>query len=575
MTGTKEDGAARPGSISESGASAGSENLPLEQIFQNERECPARPFFTQPSPDGLLHWTWGQAVEESRRIASYLLSQGWPPGSRIAIVSKNCAWWIMADFAIWMAGHISVPIFPSLSESAVASILEHSQPVACFVGALDHPLPSNGLTLIALPTVEESLRDASGAIRWKEIVASSKPLSANPSRDARDVATLIYTSGTMGEPKGVMQTFEALERMAESIKPVIAGGEGLDRILSYLPLAHIAERAIVEVNCLYQPIHVFFTAGQASFLEDLKRARPTIFFTVPRLLTRFRQGVHEKISERRLSALLPVPLLGTLLRNRILGGLGLDRTRVAASGSAPLPVETLHWYRRLGLNLIEGYGMTETGITHATLPGKFRAGYVGNPSSCADTRISPEGEVQIKGPMNMAGYYRNPELSRASFTPDGYFKTGDRGQIDEEGRLRIIGRLKEEFKTSKGKYVIPAPIENELNLSGLFDAVCVLGEGLAGPFAAVVLAVERSPTGQTKTRASVEQDLCRELDRVNQKLERHEQLRFLVVVRKPWTVENDFLTPALKVRRVRIEREYAASFLAWEARGERVLWLED
>lgn len=553
-----------------------SDRLPLDQIYRNERERASSLLFTQPAPNGLLEWDWAAAVEESRKAASWLIAQGWPAQSRIAILSRNCAWWIMADFAIWMAGHISVPIFPSLSDSSVAAILEHSQPVACFVGGCDHPprprsAGSNPLKLIALPTAPPEFASSAGVAGWSAILASSQPISSNPVRGARDVATVIYTSGTMGEPKGVMQSFESLAMMAESMRPALYGGSGEDRILSYLPLAHIAERAIVEANLLYQPMHIFFTAGQATFLEDLMRARPTIFFTVPRLLERFRQGVHEKISERALSLLLPIPLVGTLLRRRILAGLGLDRTRVAASGSAPLPVETLHWYRRLGLNLIEGYGMTETGITHANLPGKLRAGYVGNASTCADTRISLTGEVEIKGPMNMEGYYRNPELTRASFTSDGYFKTGDRGEIDAEGRLRIVGRLKEEFKTGKGKYVVPAPIENEMNLSGLFDAVCVLGEGLAGPFAAVVVAAE----GRKKTQAELEPTLVAELDRVNSKLERHEQLRFLVIVPRPWTVENGFLTPALKVRRVRVEREYAPHFLAWEASGKRVVWLAE
>lgn len=561
----------------ESQVSVAGVRLPLEQIYFNERSYPTRLLFTQPAPDGshsLLEWNWAQAVGESRRVAAYLRSQGWRPGSRIAILAKNCAWWIMADFAIWMAGHVSVPIFPGLSASAVGSLLEHCQPAACFVGACSHPPVQSGIPLIWLPTAGENFRSSPGSVSWSNIIADWDPVAESPSRAARDVATLIYTSGTMGEPKGVMQTFESLAMMAESMKPVIAGGGDTDRILSYLPLAHIAERSIVEANCLYRPMHIFFTAGPATFLGDLKRARPTLFFTVPRLLAHFQRGVREKIPQKTLSLLLSIPLVRTLFGKHVLAELGLDRVRVAASGSAPLPVETLHWYRRLGLNLIEGYGMTETGITHASLAGRLRPGYVGDASPCATTRISPEGEVQIKGPMNLVGYYHNPELTRESFTVDGYFKTGDRGEIDKEGRLRIIGRLKEEFKTSKGKYVIPAPIERELSLNGFFDSVCVLGEGLEGPFVAAVLAESRRPADAGK-RAELEPMLSREIDRVNQKLERHERLRFLVIVATPWTVENGLLTPALKVRRIRLEQKFRPSFHAWEASQKRVLWLED
>lgn len=219
--------------------------------------------------------------------------------------------------------------------------------------------------------------------------------------------------------------------------------------------------------------------------------------------------------------------------------------------------------------------MTETGITHSALPGKTRDGYVGNASPYADTRISGDGEVEIKGPMNLAGYYRNPSLTKASFTPDGYFRTGDRGEIDAEGRLRIVGRLKEEFKTSKGKYVIPAQIEKELDLSGLFAAVCVLGAGRTSPFALAVLNPEKQALSHSAaTRAAIEEELKEELRRVNQKLEHYEQLRFLVVAEQPWTVDNGFLTPTLKVRRACVEDLFTPSFDAWERSAKTVLWLE-
>jgi long-chain acyl-CoA synthetase len=219
--------------------------------------------------------------------------------------------------------------------------------------------------------------------------------------------------------------------------------------------------------------------------------------------------------------------------------------------------------------------MTETGITHVPLPGKVRLGFVGNASQYADTRISGEGEIQIKGPMNMAGYFRNRALTQSSFTGDGYFRTGDRGEIDAEGRLRIIGRLKEEFKTSKGKYIIPAPIEHELTTTGLFDSVCVLGAGMTGPFAAVVLVQEkRALCASTETRAQLEAELEQVRLRVNDRFEHHEQLRFVVVVPQPWTVDNGLLTPTLKVRRARVEEMFAPSFSAWEDTGKTILWPE-
>jgi long-chain acyl-CoA synthetase len=217
--------------------------------------------------------------------------------------------------------------------------------------------------------------------------------------------------------------------------------------------------------------------------------------------------------------------------------------------------------------------MTETGITHVPVPGKFRAGYVGNASPCADTRISSEGEIQIKGPMNMLGYFKNAELTQQAFTPDRYFRTGDRGEIDDQGRLRIIGRLKEEFKTSKGKYVVPAPIEKLLSLSTLFESVCVLGSGMAAPFCLAVLVLDlRESANSTGQRLALKDRITSELDRVNGQLDPHEQLRFLVVCQQPWTTENGLLTPTLKVRRALIEQRFATSFADWEQKQQRVLW---
>ncbi|HEY4009988.1 MAG TPA: AMP-binding protein, partial [Acidobacteriaceae bacterium] len=452
--------------------------LPLQRIYAFEAERPAQPFLTQPRDGDIRTWTWAEAMQEVRRIATWLSAQGWPRGSRVVILSKNCAWWIMADFAIWMAGHVSVPFYPSLRGESLAALFDHSEPVACFLGDLDQAPPFSDPALknvrfIAFPNAKPD-HTPPGAEHWHALVRDNEPLRTNPARSADELATIIYTSGTTGQPKGVMQSFLSLSLMGQSMEPAFGNSAlPLDRILSYLPLAHIAERAIVEMNSLMMPLHIFFTEGQPTFVLDLQRSQCSVFFSIPRLYLRFQQGVFEKVPELKLKRLLRIPLLNRIVRKKILRGLGLGHTRLAASGGAAIPIELVHWYRSLGLNFVEGYGMTETGITHVPLPSRFRAGYVGNASPYADTRISDAGEVQIKGAMNLLGYYKNPELTAQAFTDDGYFRTGDRGEIDKQGRLRIIGRLKEEFKTSKGKYVVPAPIEKLLSLSTMFESVCV------------------------------------------------------------------------------------------------------
>lgn len=556
------------------------DDLPLQRIYASERDRHAQPFLTQPTPTEIRTWTWGEAMREVRRIAAWLKNQNWPAGSRVVILSKNCAWWIMADFAIWMAGHVSVPFYPALRDESLVSLFRHSEPVGCFVGELDQRPPFdhpalNKLRIINFPTARPEHLPP-GSEDWQAIVAAGEPLADYPLRSPDDVATIIYTSGTTGQPKGVVQSFRALSLMGLSMEPAVGNSPyPLDRIISYLPLAHIAERAIVEINSLLMPLHIFFTQGQQTFLADLQRAQCTIFFSIPRLYLRFQQGVFEKVPEQKLKRLLKIPLVSRLARGRVLSGLGLSHARLVASGGAAIPVELVHWYRGLGLNFIEGYGMTETGITHVPLPGKFREGYVGNASPYADTRISQEGEIQIKGPMNLLGYYKTPELTQQAFTPDGYFRTGDRGEIDTEGRLRIIGRLKEEFKTSKGKYVFPAPIEKLLSLSTLFESVCVLGSGRAAPFCLAVLVPDlREAASSRDLRTSLQQRIAAELERVNNQLDSHEQLRFMVVCQQPWTTENGLLTPTLKVRRALIEQRFASSFEDWEQMQQRVLWQE-
>jgi long-chain acyl-CoA synthetase len=556
--------------------------LPLDRIYACEQTSASQPLFTQPVNNGeLLHWTWASAMQEVRRMAAWLDAQHFPPGSNIVIVSKNCAWWLMADFAIWMSGHVSVPFFPAARDLSLAALFRHSQPVACFIGSLENPLPLNedifhNLPFIAFPNCAPAHTPA-GSTLWSDIIAQQSPLEGSPTRSATDIATIIYTSGTTGQPKGAVHTFRALSLWAKSMQPTIGPNPAgdVDHILSYLPLAHIAERAIVEMNSLFIPIHIYFTEGQPTFLADLIRSRSTLFFSIPRLYIRFQQGVYEKIPEKRLNLLLSIPIVGNIVRKKILANLGLGGTRLICSGGAAIPVDIIQWYLKMGLNFVEGYGMTEDGITHAPRPGRERVGYVGESSPWAITRISTDGEVQIKGPMNMVGYHNDPDRTREAFTEDGFFRTGDRGEIDELGRLRLVGRLKEEFKTSKGKYVAPGPIEKLLSVSRLFEAVAVFGSGMTAPFAMAVLTPAlRQGLPRAGQRFAIEAKLQAEMDTVNNQLEHHEQLRFLVISEQPWTVDNELLTPTLKVRRSTLEQRYSPRFADWEESQTKVIWME-
>jgi long-chain acyl-CoA synthetase len=346
-----------------------------------------------------------------------------------------------------------------------------------------------------------------------------------------------------------------------------------DRMLSYLPLAHIAERALVEACAFSLGFHVFFVQSSDTFRVDLKRARPSIFFSVPRLFVKFQHGVLERIPQEKLERYLRVPLLNRVVQRRVLRELGLDCVRLAASGGAPLPVSTLQWFRKIGLNLVEGYGMTESGITHTPIGGRSRPGYVGDAVPGVETRLDDNGEILVRSPMNMIGYYKDPEGTKNAFTADGFFRTGDLGEIDPEGWLKIIGRVKEQFKTSKGKYVSPAPIEKLLSAYHGIEVCCVMGSGMPQPFAIVLLSQElRQSAATAEGMKKCEEALQGLVNRVNAQLEAHERLAFVVVSDGPWTVGNGLLTPTMKLKRNVLEELYSKHFEDWKKPNVPVIW---
>jgi long-chain acyl-CoA synthetase len=547
-------------------------DLPLARFDRWERERAGQVFLTQPFDGGKVReWTWAEAAAESRRMGAWLIAQNWEPGSRVAILSKNCAWWIIADLAIWMAGHVSVPIYPSLKHESARQILEHSEAKACFLGATDEhemagfAMPPN-VQCITFPTI------AAGPIHWDTVIASASPLSEYPARSPEELATIIYTSGTTGIPKGVMHAFGALSYNAKVLV------EQLDltadqRILSYLPLAHIVERVGVECLTLFLGSQLFFTEGLETFITDLQRARPTIFLSVPRLLTKFQQNVFAKIPKPKLDFLFRVPIVGRVVKQYILRQLGLSTVRHAACGAAPLPPETLAWYRALGLNLTEGYGTTETLITHLPQLDAVRPAYVGTAIRGVETELGEDDELLIRSPMNMLGYYKDPAGTQSAFRVDGFFRTGDIVHIDPDGQLKIVGRLKEQFKTSKGKYVAPAPIECKLARHPAVEACCLMGSGLASPFAVVLLSEDaRQKCTDPQAKVALEQSLEKLIQGVNAQLDPHERVAFLAIVDGPWTVGNGFLTPTLKLKRSVLEQHYQEKVQGWRGENRLVVW---
>jgi long-chain acyl-CoA synthetase len=469
-----------------------------------------------------------------------------------------------------------VPLYPTLAPTTIQQILEHSGAKLLFVGKLDtweqmKPGVPAGLPCIAHPLASADAKNSFA--QWDDIIARTAPLAGEPVRPADELCTIIYTSGTTGMPKGVEHTFGTLAFAVQTgltRLPLNADS----RMLSYLPLAHVVERGLVEHGQLGTGFRVYFADSLQTFTEDMQRARPTIFFSVPRLWVKFQQAVLHKMPQKKLDLLLSLPIISGIVKKKIMTTLGLDHCVMAISGAAPIPPDLLRWYGRIGLKIAEGYGLTENcALSHITAPGED-IGTVGRPYDGVECRIDPaSGEIQVKSAATMTGYYRQPELTQQVFTADGFLHTGDKGVIDARGTLKITGRVKDLFKTSKGKYVAPAPIEEKLVMHAAVEACCVTGANLGQPLAMVMLNLEAmQEAAEADGRSALERSLAEHLQRVNATLDPHEQLECIVVTNEAWTVDNDLITPTFKVKRNRIEERFAASYEQWESTRSKVIW---
>jgi long-subunit acyl-CoA synthetase (AMP-forming) len=550
--------------------------LILDCAYRHEADHPDEVFLVQPLGGGRIdEITWGRTIDEARRMAAYLARQGFEPGARVAILSKNCAHFFIAELAIWMARCVTVALFPNETPETIEYVLAHSGASLLFVGKLDDWPRQQAGVAATLPCIAMPLGKAPGSLAWAEIVAGEAPLPGRVARADGELALLIYTSGSTGRPKGVMHSFGAITRSSRSIIDGLLGSldpQAPRRVISYLPLAHAMERAFIECASIVEarPVRVYFAESLDTFLDDVKRARPTFFISVPRLWLKFQQGVQAKLPQRKLARLLRIPLVGRIVARKVLAQLGLDKTSMAGSGSAPLTLELALWYQRLGLVLAEGYAMTEDfACSHTCTLARRAPGAVGIPLPGVQVRLGDGGEVLVKSPGTMMGYYLQPELTAESFTADGFFRTGDLGAIGTDGLLRLTGRIKELFKTSKGEYVAPAPIENRLGAHPMVEACMVAGAGHPAPYALVQLA---PGVAGTVAPDEVDRAFMQLLEQVNAQGGAVERLQMIVIARDPWTVDNGQLTPTLKIRRTAIEQAVAAQVDAWYARGARVVW---
>ena len=543
----------------------------LENFLHWAQHTPQHLYLRQPIGDQYIDYSYSAAASEVKKIAQFIQNTLKEGSKNVGILSKNSAHWMMADLAIAAAGGISVPFYATLTKDQLHQVLVHSECQILIVGKLDHwekikdGIPEH-IQLIHTPESSEKT-----GTQWSDILKNTEEIKSLPKPKPEDIATIVYTSGTTGMPKGVMITYGGIEAGINMAREIALLDQPNTRFISYLPLCHIAERNFVEFAATAAGGTIHFVENLDTFSKNLASARPTHFLAVPRIWAKFQEGILLKIGgQKKLNLLLSIPIVKTLIQKKIQKGLGLDQTTLAVTGAAPISAELMIWFQKLGIFIQEAYGMTENMGLNALMPrNQIKLGSVGRIHPDCETRIDPETqEIQMRASYNSIGYFKEPALTQELFTEDGWLKTGDQGKLDAEGFVSIIGRVKDNFKTAKGHYVAPAPIENKLNTHDYIEQVCVVGVNLPQPIVLIVL----SALGKSMEKAEIQAAFEALRNEVNPALKNYEHLRKMVIVNEDWTIENECLTPTMKIKRPSIEQKYQANFEHWYAHPETIMY---
>ena len=530
---------------------------PLHAFLHWEKETPDSVFLRQPINGKTITYTFAEAGNEARKIAATIKAYNFAKQSHIALLSKNCAHWILSDLAIMMSGHVSIPIYPTLTAEAIHQILVHSEAKAIIIGKLDNfKSQKSGITNI--PKISIGLYGEKEGDLWEDLLLKNNPLKEVYDSESENLHTIIYTSGTTGTPKGVMHTVGNFMESVRVIKPALKLKEG-SRFFSYLPIAHVAERVGIETYGIILGADISFPESLDTFASDLEKCQPQLFFAVPRIWSKFQEKILEKMPQKKLNILLSIPVLNKIIKNKLKEKLGLKHAEIIISGAAPLSASLMYWFKKIDLEILQGYGMTEDCIiSHFNLTGANKIGTVGKALNGVNIKLSPEGEILIKNNCLMTGYFKEPEMTAEVFDK-GYFKTGDIGEYDHEGYLTITGRVKDQFKTDKGKYISPAPIELQLSINSDIEQICVVGTGIPQPIALITL----SELGVEKSKDQVSASLIASVSELNKTLEKHEKIEKVIIMKEDWTVDNGLATPTLKVKRNAIEKIHQPYYKSW------------
>jgi long-chain acyl-CoA synthetase len=544
--------------------------------------------------------TWAQMLEQVARWQAALLKENLQPGDRVALMLRNCPQWVMFDQAALSLGLVVVPLYVVDRPDNVAYIVNDAEVKVLLFETAEQWHELSGVRdelgsvqrIVSISRVEDAGEPRlQCADDWLPPGAELQP---EPVRDRDALATIMYTSGTTGKPKGVMLSHHNIVYNAYAGLLTFAIEVG-DVTLSFLPLSHTFERTVGYYMSVMAGMTVAYARSIALLSEDLKLIRPTVLVSVPRIYERIYNAIHTKLEEvsplqHKLFTLtvetgwhrfeyrqgrtgwtpklLLWPLLKPLVADKVLDRLG-GKLRLSISGGAALPPKIARMFIALGLPLLQGYGMTETSpIVSVNRVDDNHPASVGPPLPGIEVRTGEMNALLVKGPSNMLGYWRNPEATRAMIAEDGWLNTGDTARIDEAGRIYITGRLKEIIVMSNGEKVPPADMEFAIMRDRLFEQVMVYGEARG---ALVVLAVVnteqwaelaqqvgvRPDMQESLHDTRVEHEVLRRIAEQIREFPGYAKVRRVLLLDEPWSIENGLLTPTLKLKRPQVSVRYA------------------
>jgi long-chain acyl-CoA synthetase len=533
--------------------------------------------------------TYAEVYQRVRDATLGLAATGLQPGEFAAVWSRNRSEATIADYAVMHARGIPVFIYPTVSPEQGADIISHCEATMVFVEreflpvlrSVRHLLPKLR-ALVVLDAGPSGETDAEeGTLGWAELLERGRAeAGADPGAFERtwrqvtpdDLVTLIYTSGTTGSPKGVMITHRGIrysQRATERVIPhdQVVSEDGTATLVSYLPMAHVTGRTVDHWGPMASPTTLAYCPDNLRLFEIAAQVHPTALIGIPRVWEKLHAALRGALPDVTPAAVSALP---EAAKQAVLTRIGLDRCRIATSGAAPIDPEIVGFFRALGLPLTEGWGMSElSNAATLSAPGDARGGAVGTAFPGMEVRIAEDGEVLVRGPLVMAGYYKDPELTMATIDAAGWLATGDIGEMDADGFLKIVDRKKELIITSGGKNISPAQVEYELQRHPLIGQACAVGDRRNYVTALLVLDPD---TAQAWARAqgiafesladlaadpAVLAEVERGVAEANSHLARPEQVRRWRLLPAEWTAQSGELTPSMKRRRRVIVDRYA------------------